>query len=147
MIVGISSDHGGFKLKEQLVSYLQDLGYRMHDYGTFTEESVDYPKYAFRVSEAIANKQADRGIVICKTGIGVSIAANKVKGIRCAKVTNLDEARLCKEHNDANVIALSANTENALEIARIFLETEFSNEERHLRRVNMIKTYEETNEY
>lgn len=146
-MIGIASDHGGFKLKQKLIPYLEELGYTVIDYGTEVEESVDYPIYAFKVGEAIRNKGIKFGIVICTTGIGVSIACNKVKGVRCAKVDNIEEASLTRLHNDSNVIALSANNENALEIVKTFLETNFSNEERHIRRINLITSYEENNEY
>lgn len=146
-MIGIASDHGGFKLKQEIISYLKELGYPVIDYGTMVEESVDYPEYAFKVGEAIQNKGINFGIIICTTGIGMSIACNKVVGVRCAKVDNLEEAKMTRLHNDSNVLALSASNKNAKEIVKIFLETEFSNEERHIRRVNMIKKYEEKNEH
>lgn len=139
-MIGIASDHGGFKLKEKLISELSN--YSIKDYGTYSDESVNYPEYGFKIGEAIKNNEIEKGIVVCTTGIGISIAANKVKGVRCAKVDNLEEARLCREHNDANVLALNSKNEQALEIAKIFLETDFSNEERHINRINMIKEYE-----
>ena len=145
-MIGIACDHGGFKLKEEINEYLKELGYNVIDYGTMVEESVDYPEYAFKVGEAIRNKGINFGIIICTTGIGMSIACNKVVGVRCAKVDNIEEAKLTRLHNDSNVLALSASKLNAKEIVKIFLETEFSNEERHIRRINMIKDYEEKNE-
>jgi len=145
-MIGIASDHGGFKLKQELISYLRELGHNVIDYGTMVEESVDYPEYAFKVGEAIRTKGINFGIIVCTTGIGMSIACNKVVGVRCAKVDNIEEAKLTRLHNDSNVLALSANNQNAKEIVKIFLETEFSNEERHIRRINMIKDYEEKNE-
>lgn len=146
-MIGIASDHGGFKLKQEIIPYLKELGYSVIDYGTMVEESVDYPEYAFKVGEAIQNKGINFGIIICTTGIGMSIACNKVVGVRCAKVDNIEEAKLTRLHNDSNVLALSASNKKAKEIVKIFLETNFSNEERHIRRVNMIKKYEEKNEH
>lgn len=141
-MIGIASDHGGYELKQEIVPYLEELGYNVIDYGTMINESVDYPNYAFKIGEAIKNKGINYGILICKTGIGMSIACNKVKLVRCAKVDNIEEARLTREHNDSNVISLSANNRNAKEIIKTFLETKFSNEERHLRRINKIIEYE-----
>jgi ribose 5-phosphate isomerase B len=146
-MIGIASDHGGLKLKKELIEYLKELNYEIKDYGTMTEESVDYPKYAFLVGEAVSNKEIEKGILICKTGIGMSIACNKVKGIRCAKVDNLKEAELTRLHNDSNVLALNSENILAKEITKIFLETPFSNEERHINRINMIKNYEDKHEY
>ena len=144
-MIGIASDHGGFKLKEKLLSELKE--YDIKDYGTFSEESVDYPEYAFKIGEAVKNKEIEKGILICTTGIGVSIAANKVKGIRCAKADNIEEAKMTRLHNDANVIALNSQNENATSIVRTFLDTPFSNEERHIKRIKMITDYEDNNEY
>ena len=111
------------------------------------DTSVDYPDYAFKIGESIANKGIKLGILICKTGIGMSIACNKVRGVRCAKVDNVEEAKLTRLHNNSNVIAISALNKNALEIVKTFLDTEFSNEERHIRRINKITEYEEKHEY
>lgn len=146
-MIGIASDHAGLELKEKIIIYLESLGYQVLDYGTNVNTSVDYPDYAFKIGESIVNRDIKFGILICKTGIGMSIACNKVKGVRCAKVDNIEEAKLTRLHNNSNVIAVSALNENALEIIKIFLETEFSNDERHIRRVEKIIRYEETNEY
>lgn len=146
-MIGIASDHAGLELKEKTIIYLESLGYQVLDYGTNVNTSVDYPDYAFKIGESIVNRDIKFGILICKTGIGMSIACNKVKGVRCAKVDNIEEAKLTRLHNNSNVIAVSALNENALEIIKIFLETEFSNDERHIRRVEKIIRYEETNEY
>lgn len=143
-MIGIGSDHGGFKLKEKLLNELKE--YDIKDYGTFSEDSVDYPEFAFKVAEAVKNKEIEKGILICTTGIGISIAANKVKGIRCAKVDNLNEAKMTRLHNDANIIALNGSNENAIELVKTFLETPFSNEEKHIRRIKMISDYEENND-
>ncbi len=146
MIIGIANDHRGVKLKEKIQKYLHNNGYSCINYGTDTEDSVDYVDYAEKLCKAINNHEADYGILICGTGIGMSIAANKIKGIRCGRVVNAKEAALTKEHNMANVIALSENTENVEEIVAAFLNTEYSNEERHIRRVNKINKLEEINE-
>ena len=144
MVIGIGNDHRGYKLKLKLKEYLESKKYTVKDLGSQTEESTDYPIYAFSVGEAIINKDIDLGILICRTGIGMSIACNKVKGIRCGKVDNVEEARLCKIDN-CNVISISYEKQfdELKEIIDTFLETKFTNEERHLRRINMITNYEE----
>ena len=146
-MIGIASDHAGYELKEKIKQFLQEMNYQVIDYGTMVNTSVDYPDYAFKVGESIASKGIQLGILVCKTGIGMSIACNKVRGVRCAKVDNVEEATLTRLHNDSNVLAISALNPNALEIVKTFLETKFSNEERHIRRVEKIIRYEETNEY
>lgn len=144
MKIGIATDHGGFQVKEELKRYLEET-YEIVDFGTNNEESVDYPKYAFLIGEAIQKQEIDFGIVICKTGIGMSIACNKVKGVRCAKVDNKEEASLTRLHNNSNVIALSAkkSIEELKEIIHIFLTTNFSLEERHIRRNALVDHYGE----
>ena len=107
MTIGIGNDHRGYELKKQLIEYLKENKYEIKDLGSNSNQPTDYPIYAFKVGEAINNKQIDLGILICRTGIGMSIACNKVKGIRCGKVDNKEEARLCKVDNNCNVIALS----------------------------------------
>ena len=146
-MIGIGSDHAGYELKEKIKEYLNELDYPVIDYGTMVNTSVDYPDYAFKVGESIASKGIQLGILICKTGIGMSIACNKVKGVRCAKVDNVEEAYLTRFHNNSNVLAISSMNPNALEIVKTFLETKFSNEERHIRRINKISEYEEKHEY
>lgn len=148
-MIGIGCDHAGLELKNELCKRLKKLGYIVNDYGTSENVSVDYPDYAFKVGEGIVNKGINRGILICKTGIGMSIACNKVKGVRCAKVSNIEEAYLTRSHNDANVIAISADLdiEEAFDIIETFLKTDFSNDERHIRRVNKITEYESKHEY
>lgn len=141
-MIGLACDHGGFKLKEEIKKYLETLNYKVIDYGTDSEESVNYPEYAYKLAKAVKENEVEKGIVICTTGIGVSITCNKVKGIRCAKVDNKEEAILTRSHNDANILALSSKNKDALEITKIFLETPFSNEERHIKRINMIKEIE-----
>lgn len=143
MIIGIASDHRGIIKKQKLFNYLVKKGYEIKDYGTNTIESVDYPIYAFKVGKDVKKKKLDVGILICKTGIGMSIAANKVQGIRCAKVDNISEAKLARLHNNANMIALS-NDQSILrmkDIIDIFLNTPFSNEKKHQRRIDMIDKY------
>lgn len=140
MTVGIASDHRGFLIKQEVTKYLKENGYNIIDYGTTSDESVDYPKYAFKVGEAI-DKEIQYGILICGSGIGMSIACNKVRGIRCAKADSVEDAIASKLHNNANVIAISANNAEIIEIVEKFLKTDFSKEERHIRRVNMIDTY------
>lgn len=140
MKIALASDHGGFALKEAIKAHLTDRGYEVLDLGTHSEESVDYPKYGQACGEAVISGQADRGIVCCGTGIGISIAANKVKGIRAAVVTNEFMAEMTKRHNDANIIALGGRvleTEYALKLVDIWLDTEFEGG-RHQRRVDML---------
>lgn len=141
-MIGIASDHAGYEIKKVLIDYLKNKNYEVKDYGCNDTTSVDYPVYAFKLCEDI--NSLDKGILICTTGIGMSIAANKVKGIRCAKVDTVDEAVLTRMHNNSNVIALSAlkNVEEIEKIIDAFLETSFSNEERHIRRNNMVDNYE-----
>lgn len=145
MKIGIANDHRGYKIKQELVEFLSNLGYEVINYGSDTEEAVDYPVYAFKIGEAIAKREIERGILICRTGIGMSIACNKVKGVRCAKVDNVEEAALTRLDNDSNVIAISyvKDITELKEIIKTFLEIEFSGEERHKRRINLIDTYGE----
>lgn len=146
-MIGIASDHAGYELKEKIKQFLHEMNYQVIDYGTMVNTSVDYPDYAFKVGESIASKGIQLGILVCKTGIGMSIACNKVRGVRCAKVDNVEEATLTRLHNDSNVLAISALNPNALEIVKTFVQTEFSNEERHIRRIQKINEYEEKHEY
>lgn len=140
MKVIIGADHNGFNAKKEIIEYLQNLNYEVIDEGCNSAESGDYPIYAKKVCESVLNNELSLGILICGTGIGMSIAANKINHIYCAKIDNKDEARLCREHNNANVIALSAkkDMEELKEEILIFLKTPFSNEERHIRRLNII---------
>lgn len=145
MKIGIANDHRGYELKQFLKERLQELGYEVLDYGTFSTDSVDYPEYAFKLSTNVVEKNVDYGIAICGSGIGISIACNKVKGIRCAKVSNVEEAKYTRIDNDANIVALGEKIEKeeALEIVKTFIETPFSNLEKHIRRINAIKEYED----
>ncbi len=142
-MIGIGNDHNGCEVKQELTKYIKELGYNVIDYGC-NNDFGNYPEYAFKVSEAVRDKEIDLGILICKTGTGMSIAANKVKHVRCAKVENVLEASLAKSHNNANVIALSAllSIDVLKEIVKTFLQTPFSNEERHIKRVEMIDNYD-----
>ncbi len=141
MKIGIASDHGGFELKEYLKEYLKKSGIEVSDFGTNSEEPVDYPIYGERCARAVANGEVERGIVCCGTGIGISIAANKVAGIRCALCTDENMARLSRQHNNANVLALGGRTtsnEEAQKILDAWLITEFEGG-RHQRRIDMIE--------
>ena len=146
MTIAMASDHRGYKLKQEIIENLQKE-YQILDLGTNSEESVDFPKYGIALGEAIKNKKADLGIAICGTGIGISIAVNKVKGVMCAKISNIEEAKLAKEHNNANVIALSGktSTEEALKMIKIFLKSTPNKEEKYQRRINQIIEYENAN--
>lgn len=142
MKISIGSDHGGFALKQEIIEHLKSKGYEVEDQGCHDTSSCDYPVYAKKVANDVAQGRAQRGIVICTTGIGVSITANKVKGIRAALCSDPLTARLTREHNDSNVLAMGAaiiGPMMAKEITDIFLSTEFSNGERHLRRVQLIE--------
>ena len=143
MKIAIASDHRGYDLKTYLIKELQKK-YELLDLGTTSNESVDFPIYGIKLGETIKNKEADLGIAICGTGIGISIATNKVKGVMCAKINNEEEARLAKEHNNANVIALSGSTEpeKALNMIDIFLNAEPNKEEKYQRRIDEILTYD-----
>lgn len=147
MKIGIATDHHGIKIKEELINYLNKKGNEVVNYGPNTRDSVDYPEYAFKIGKSIQNKEIDLGILLCKTGIGMSIAANKVNGVRCAKVDNIKEAKLAREHNDANVIALSAEQPLFVlkDIIDVFIKTKFSNEERHQKRIDLINNYKNDN--
>lgn len=144
MKIAIASDHRGYTLKEQIIDKLVNQ-YEIIDCGTTSIESVDYPDYAFKLGNLVADKDVDFGIAICGSGIGISIACNKVKGIRCAKVSNEKEAQVTRNDNDANIVAFSSNTqlEEALKIINTFINTPFSNEPRHQKRIDKIKEYEE----
>jgi ribose 5-phosphate isomerase B len=140
MKIAIASDHGGFALKQNVIMYLEAEGHEVSDLGCYSEESVDYPQFGRTCAQAVARHQADRGIVICGSGIGISIAANKVKGIRCALCTSVEMAKLSRQHNDANMLALGGRlTElpDALDIVRAWLTTEFEGG-RHERRVGQL---------
>ncbi len=143
MKIGITNDHRGYLLKVKLVKFLKDKGYDIVDYGASSEDSVDFPDYAKKLGDGVLKKEVDLGIAICGTGIGMSIALNKIKGIYCAKVSNLSEAILSKAHNNANVMAISSDLDDkANEIVLKFIETPFSNIDRYIKRNNKIKELE-----
>ena len=145
MKIGIANDHRGYKLKTKLVPYLEKKGYEVSDFGALSTESVDYPDYGILLGEKVRDKEVDFGIVICGSGIGISIACNKVKGVRCAKVSNRKEAKLSRIDNNANVIALSEKLFlfEAKDIIDAFLNTKYEEVERFQRRINKITEYEE----
>lgn len=141
MKIGIASDHGGYRLKTKIIKFLTNKNYIVNDLGTNSEDPVDYTDFAFKLSKSIIEKQNDIGIAICKTGIGMSIACNKVEGIRCAKINTKKEAYYAKNHNHANVISLSGTMSFCLvkKILFNFLNSSESQEERHLRRIKKIE--------
>ena len=144
-IIGLASDHAGYELKEYVKTYLTAKGIEFVDYGTHNTDSCDYPDFAGPAAKAVASGACDKGIVLCTTGIGVSIAANKIPGIRCALLSDLMSARLTREHNDTNVMALGAGVVGqmlALEIVDTWLTTEFSGGERHCRRIEKLMALE-----
>ncbi len=145
MKIAVGCDHGALQLKNTLVAHLQARGFAVEDFGTHTADSCDYPDYAAAAARAVADGSCERGIVLCTTGIGVSIAANKVRGIRCALLTDKVTARMTREHNDTNMMALGAGVVDevlALEIADIWLDTPFSREPRHQRRIDKVMELE-----
>ena len=141
-MIAIGSDHGGFELKQKVIAHLKEQGKEVKDFGTYSLDSCDYPDYGRAVGEAVASGQCEKGIVICTTGIGISITANKVPGIRCALCHNTSTARLTREHNDANVLAIGAAMVGeivAMDIVDTFFATDFSHGERHQRRIDKIE--------
>ena len=141
-MIAIGSDHGGFELKKKLMEHLSERGLEYKDFGTYSSASCDYPIYAKAVANAVASGECDRGIIICGTGIGVSMTANKVHGIRAALCGDCFSAEATRQHNDANVLCMGARVVGeglALKIADTFLDTPFSNDERHIRRISMIE--------
>ncbi len=144
MKVAIGIDHNGMQIKNQIIEFLKNQNIEVIDLINENDPLDDYPDYAFAVGETIARKEADLGILLCGTGIGMCIAANKIKGVRCAHVSNENEAKLSREHNYANIIALSAKTNinDILSIIEAFITAEFTNEERHIRRIQKIDNYE-----
>ena len=145
MKISVGCDHGALELKNALVAHLNKKGYEVKDFGTYTLDSCDYPEFAEAAAKAVASGECDRGIVLCTTGIGVSITANKVKGVRCALLTDTMTARLTREHNETNMMALGAGVVGqmlALQIVDTWLETPFSNEARHQRRIDKLMAVE-----
>ena len=138
--ISIGCDHAGFEVKEMILNLLNEMGYEMIDFGTNSSESVDYPIYGIKVGESVATKQVDKGIVVCGSGIGISIAANKVTGIRAALCSTVEHAVLSRKHNNANVLAIGARLTNNQEIKEIvinWLNTSFEGG-RHQERINLI---------
>ena len=145
MKIAIGCDHGALDLKNKVIAHLTAKGYEVVNFGTDTLDSCDYPDYAGPAAKAVASGECDKGIVLCTTGIGVSITANKVKGIRCALLSDVMSARMTREHNDTNMMALGAGVVGemlALEIADTWLGTEFSHNERHQRRIDKVMALE-----
>ncbi len=141
-MIAIGSDHGGFDLKEVIIAYLEEKGIEYRDYGCADKSSCDYPVYGRAAAEAVASGECEKGIVICTTGIGISITANKVRGVRCALCADTLTAKMTRLHNDANVLALGGGIVGpnlAVSIVDAFLTTEFSKEEKHQRRIGLIE--------
>ena len=144
-MIALACDHGAYALKEEVKKFLEKKGLEYKDFGTHSLDSCDYPDFAGPAAQAVASGECDRGIVLCTTGIGVSITANKVKGIRCALLSDVMSARLTREHNDTNMMALGAGIVGknlALEIIDTWLTTEFSGDERHKRRISLVMDLE-----
>ena len=141
-MIAIGSDHGGYDLKESVISHLKEMGMDVKDVGCYSKDSCDYPMFGHAVAKAVASGECEKGIVICTTGIGISITANKTKGVRCALCSEPLSAKMTRLHNDANVLAMGAGivgVNMANEIVDTFLNTEFSGDERHQRRINLIE--------
>ncbi len=141
-MIAIGSDHGGFDLKTAVIAHLKERGIEYKDYGCYDKSSCDYPVYGHAVAEAVAGGECEKGIVICTTGIGISITANKVKGIRCALCADTLTAQMTRLHNDANVLAMGGGIVGpnlGISIVDAFLDTEFSKEEKHIRRIGQIE--------
>lgn len=141
-MIAIGSDHGGFELKQAIMAHLDKRGLEYKDFGTYDKASCDYPEYGKAVAHAVASGEFERGIIICGTGIGISISANKVPGIRAALCTDCFMAEATRLHNDANILALGGRVVGeglALKIVDTFLDTPFSNDERHIRRISKIE--------
>ena len=145
MKIAIGCDHGALALKNVLIPHLEKKGYEVKDFGTYSLDSCDYPDFAAPAAQAVASGECEKGIVLCTTGIGVSIVANKVKGVRCALLSDVMSARMTREHNDTNMMAIGAGVVGqmlALEIVDTWLGTEFSHNERHQRRIDKMMALE-----
>ena len=141
-MIALGCDHGGFPLMQEVISYLDKQGLEYENFGTYSTESCDYPIFAKKVAQAVQEGKCDKGILICGTGIGISITANKLKGIRAALCHDCFSAKATREHNDANILAMGARVVGpglAIDIVENFLNTPFSGEERHVRRIQMIE--------
>lgn len=141
--IGLASDHRGYKLKQKLTKYLNKKGYTVIDYGCDDENSHDYPEYGFKLGKAVRDGNVEKAIAICGSGIGISIACNKIDKVRCAKVDNIKETKYTRKDNDANIIAISGSMPlyRAKDITDVFLNTPFSNLERHKKRIEMLDNY------
>ena len=141
-MIALGCDHGGYELMQEVIKHLEERGLEYKNFGCYSTESVDYPVYGLAAAKAVASGECDKGIIICGTGIGISISANKIKGIRAALCHDCFSAQATREHNDANMLAMGARVIGpglALKIVDIFLDTPFSNDERHVRRIGMIE--------
>lgn len=141
-MLALACDHGGYELKQEIINYLNSKNIEFIDFGCTSTDAVDYPEYGKKAAHAVASGQCDKGIIICGTGIGISISANKVPGIRCALCHDCFSAAATREHNDANMLALGARVigvGHALKVVETFLNTPFSNDERHIRRIEKIE--------
>ena len=141
-MIAIASDHGGFQLKKAIMTHLDKRGLAYKDFGAYTEESCDYPDFAKPAAHAVVSGECDKGILICGTGIGISITANKIKGVRAALCSDCFSAKATREHNDANILAMGARVVGeglACMIVDTFLDTPFSNDPRHIRRISKIE--------
>ena len=141
-MIALGSDHGGYGLKQEIITYLEEKGIEYKDYGCYDERPCDYPVYGKKAAQAVASGECEKGILICGTGIGISIAANKVKGIRAALCHDVFSAKATREHNDANMLAMGARVVGpglALMIVDTFLNTEFSHAERHQYRIDQLE--------
>lgn len=141
-MIALGCDHGGYELMQEVIKHLEERGLEYKNFGCYRTESVDYPIYGQAAAKAVASGECDKGIIICGTGIGISISANKIKGIRAALCHDCFSAQATREHNDANMLAMGARVIGpglALKIVDIFLDTPFSNDERHVRRIGMIE--------
>ena len=143
-MIALGCDHGGFDLMQEVMAHLDQRGIEYKNFGTFTKDSCDYPEYAKLVANAVVDGTCEKGILICGTGIGISIAANKIPGVRCALCSEVHSARMTREHNNANVLAMGGGLigpQMAFAIVDTFLNTEFSVEEKHHRRVDLLEQF------
>jgi len=141
-MIALGCDHGGFDLMQEIMAHLEKRGIAYQNFGTYTKESCDYPEFAKKVANAVVSGECEKGILVCGTGIGISMAANKVPGIRCALCHDCFSAKATREHNDANVLAMGGRVigpGHALDVVDLFLDTPFSNDERHIRRIQGIE--------
>ncbi|MBO5197228.1 MAG: ribose 5-phosphate isomerase B [Lachnospiraceae bacterium] len=141
-MIALGCDHGGYELKQEVIKYLEEKKLAYKDFGTYSKESCDYPLYAKAVAKAVSEGECEQGILICGTGIGISIAANKVKGIRAALCHDCFSAEATRQHNNANILCMGGRIVGpglAIKIVDTFLNTPFSNDERHIRRINLIE--------